>query len=201
MDLVHSEISQSVTPDRQCVNHLIADTLCPAVLPMLIYSWRSTLILSSHLCVGLPSVLLPSGLPTKILYALLLSPIHASCRTHFILLDMITRIIFGEEHRSLSSSLCILLHSSVTFSLLGPNILFSTLSSDSLSLCSSKFECFQKLSWGDKSLYIVPVLIWAREIHHNAVMCNSTGVAAWRLVIIENSFLNKLYASGYSIKL
>ena len=31
-------------------------------------SWRSVLILSAHLCLGLPSGLLPSGFPTKTLY-------------------------------------------------------------------------------------------------------------------------------------
>jgi hypothetical protein len=40
---------------------------------------------------------------------------------------LITRIIFGDEYRSLSSSLCSLLHSPVVSSLLGPNILLSTL--------------------------------------------------------------------------
>jgi hypothetical protein len=31
-------------------------------------SWRSILILSTHLCLGLPSGLLPSGFPSKTLY-------------------------------------------------------------------------------------------------------------------------------------
>jgi hypothetical protein len=50
---------------------------------------------------------------------------------------LITRIIFGDEYRSLSSSLCSLLHSPVTSSLLDPNILLSTLFSNTLSICSS----------------------------------------------------------------
>jgi hypothetical protein len=45
--------------------------------------------------------------------------------------------IFGEQYRSLSSSLCSFLHSLVTSYLLGPNILLSTLCSNTLSLCSS----------------------------------------------------------------
>jgi hypothetical protein len=100
-------------------------------------SWRSIFILSSHLGLGLPSGPLPSGLPTKIVYASLSFPIRATCPTHLILLDLIIRTIFGDEHGPLSSSSCSLLHSPVASSLLGPNIVFSTLFSNTLSLCSS----------------------------------------------------------------
>jgi len=101
-------------------------------------SWRSILILSSHLCLGLPSGLFPSGFPTKTLYTPISSPIHATCPAHLILLDFITRTILGEEYTSFSSSLCILLHSPVTSSLLGPNSLLSTMFSNTLSFLSSR---------------------------------------------------------------
>ena len=87
-------------------------------------SWRFILILSSHLRLGLPSVLFPSEFPTKTLHTPLLSPIRATCSAQFILLDFITRTILGEEYRSFSSSLCSFLHSPVTSSLLGPNTYF-----------------------------------------------------------------------------
>ena len=73
-------------------------------------SWRSILILFSPLRLGFPSGLLPSSFPTAALYTPLLFPIRAMFPTHLNLLDLITRIIFGEEYRVLIFSLCSFLH-------------------------------------------------------------------------------------------
>jgi len=66
------------------------------------------------------------------------SPIRATCPVHFILLDFITRTILGEDYKSFSYSLCNLLHSPITSSLLGPNILLNTIFSNILIFLSSR---------------------------------------------------------------
>jgi len=64
---------------------------CPYPEPDQFLFLNIHLILSSHLCLGLPSGPFPSGFPTKTLYTPLLSLIRATCPANLILLDLITR--------------------------------------------------------------------------------------------------------------
>jgi hypothetical protein len=53
-------------------------------------SLRSILILFSHLRLGLPSSLYPSGFPTRTLYAFPISPMRLTCTAYLILPDLMT---------------------------------------------------------------------------------------------------------------
>jgi hypothetical protein len=75
-------------------------------IPSHLISLRSILILSIHLRLGLPSGLYPSGFPPNTLYAFIVFHIRATNPAHLILLDLIIIIIFGEEYKSWSSSVC-----------------------------------------------------------------------------------------------
>ena len=81
-----------------------------------------------------PSLWFPHQDPTHL--PLLTHTRHMPSPSHF--LDFITRKILGEEYKSFSSSLCNLLHSPVTSSLLGPNILLNTMFSNTFSFLSSR---------------------------------------------------------------
>ena len=65
-------------------------------------SWRSILILSSHLRLSLPSGLFPSGFHTKPLYSPVLVLMCATCLAHLILFDLTTQKILDEQYRSLT---------------------------------------------------------------------------------------------------
>jgi hypothetical protein len=79
--------------------HFCTTTSVAQIVGSCMRTLRSILMLSSHLRLGLPSGLLPSGLPTKILCAPLTSAMHATYHTHLILRVLITLIILGEEYK------------------------------------------------------------------------------------------------------
>ena len=134
---------------------------CPPTLPTNRTLWRSSFILSSHLRLGLPGacrVLVgkPEGKSTLSFphqHPACTSPLPHSCYMRSPSHSRFdhTKNIYGGEYKSVSCPLCNFLHSLVTSSLLGPNILLSTLFSNIvwptvLPQCERPYSSFS-LSW------------------------------------------------------
>lgn len=90
--------------------------------PSIIIALRLTLILSSHLPLGLTSSLSPFEFLTETFHAFLLSPMRSTFPSYLILLGVIVVIIFGEGYKTWSFSLCSSLQPSVTSTPLKPNL-------------------------------------------------------------------------------
>jgi hypothetical protein len=80
----------------------------------------SSISTSYHLFLGLLWGFFPSDFPFKVLYTFLISPMHATYPTVFILLDSIVLIIFGEKYKLWSYLLCNFLWLFVTSSFVFP---------------------------------------------------------------------------------
>ena len=72
----------------------VLSQLDPVHTPAPPTSWRSILILSSHLCLGLPSGLFPSGFPTKTLHESI-HPFSASCFLQILVYKKLSFLVMG----------------------------------------------------------------------------------------------------------
>jgi hypothetical protein len=139
--LSHSIVSQHFMEPKRSLPHSQELSTCSYPEPGQSSPYHpiqppSILILSTHLCLGLPSSLFPSGFPTNNLYMFHFSPIRATCLAYLILLDLIILIILVEEYKSRSSSLMQVSPLSRHLIPLWSKFLLISLFSNTLSLCS-----------------------------------------------------------------
>ena len=127
-------------------------------------SWRSILILSTHLRLGPPwslSLRFPHQDP---IHPPLLTHTH-HMSSHPILLDFITRTILG-KYRSFNSSLCNPLHSPVTSSLIGSNILLNTIFSNTLSSFPPSMSATKFHTHREKLIEFRIANPWSRKVEY-----------------------------------
>jgi hypothetical protein len=99
-------------------------------------------------------------------------PSHPPCFDH--------PTILGEEYKPCSSSLCSFLQPPVTSSLSGPNILLSTLFSNTLNLCSSLNVRDQvshpyKTTGGKNIIIYIYIYVYIAVIHTFGILLSETG--------------------------
>ena len=139
---------------------------------------------------------LPSGSPTKILYATFLSPIHATCTVLLILLDLINQIMFGDGYKSFSSSLCNFLHSPVTSSLLDPQMLLNTPFSNTISSRFSRNVCDMDLypykTVGEIIFQYILIFIYFRSKLKVKILHRMAATVSW-IQSPLNFFLKRIY--------
>jgi len=124
--------------------HLQVPATCPCPDPARSSPYPTSQFMKIHLKIIVPSI------PGSSKWSLFLRfphqkpcihlsspPVRGACQAHLILFDLAIRIILDEDYISLSSLLYSFLHSPLTSSLIGQNILFNTPFSNTLSLSSS----------------------------------------------------------------
>ena len=135
---------------------------------------KSISILYSRLRLGLLGVSFPQVSPQKPFSHLSL-PLHATWHAHLSILHLITQMTYSEVYRAYNSSLYSLLHSPVTSSLSGSNILLRTLFSKGLGL---RIRCLMykilnilyNLNWkpkhvADFRLPVIRYMLCTKDIH------------------------------------
>jgi hypothetical protein len=103
-----------------------------------------------------PLVSFPQVFPPNPCTQLYPPPIRATCISHLILLDLITRTIMGEVYRSLSSSLWSFIHSPFALSLSDPNIFTCNLKP-----CDTHLFCKRENGWPWEIGF--PVMNWCQR--------------------------------------
>jgi hypothetical protein len=159
----------------------------------ILYPW-DPFLLSTHLCLGLLNGLFLSHSPTSIIYAFPFSPIHTTCHAHLILLDLVILIMFGEEYKLWSSS-----YNLVTSSFFGPNILLSTLFSNTLSfttiqsiVCLQPVEFIVQTRWTGRRLdYILETFafMFGRRTSYTEVFCTCPHISHTNAAIVTKNIL------------
>ena len=132
------EPERSSSCSQQPANFPYPETLpLHAPSPLHAIFWRSILILYFLLRLGLRSGFFPSGFPTKILYASLLSPKAVTCTVHSFSWFYHPNSIWWEVQITKAPRYVVSSTHFVTSPRLGPNVFLTTLFSNTFGLCSS----------------------------------------------------------------